>query len=297
MDRAFKDHITFITDEIYEFPYRYGNEIYYSKIARPEYTPVEYESNFSIKFMFSGSEKYLVNDRWKKVTEGKMLIVNNQSHVINQAQSSEAFSVFLTNEVIDDCSQYLNESATNLLGNPFGEKEQSLNFYDHVLDRNIPVLESLKLKLDQNPDVIVPIDFYYEIANNLLTSQIAVFNHIEQVNKLKFSTRKEIYRRVILAHDYLRSNLYSKFCLDNLAKACYMSKFQLIKSFKQVFGMTPHRYFILEKMRLAYCNIQEEPGINVQDIAFKFGYPSLASFSKQFKQIYGTSPNHLRRSL
>ncbi|WP_036381740.1 AraC family transcriptional regulator [Muricauda sp. MAR_2010_75] len=290
---TYKNHITRITDDIYDFPYKYGNEIYHSKIARPEYTPVEYESNFSIKFMFRGAEKYIVNGDEKKVTAGKMLIVNDKSHVINRAESSEAFSVFLTQHIIKDCKQNLMTSADYLLDEPFDQSEESINFYDHVSNRNIPALELLRSRIMVNPDIIIPAEYYFELAHDLLVSQKVIQDQINRVDRLKFSTRKEIYRRVSLTMDYLMSNIHEKFSLDSLAKASCMSKYQLIRSFKEVYGITPNRYFILEKMKQAKNELQYQKECSIKETAFKFGYPSLASFSKQFKQVFGIYPSRL----
>lgn len=294
--KSFRNHIVILRDDTkYDFPENYGNEIFYSKMNQEENDHVEYESNFSIKYIHSGTEKYLVNGKLKTVNGGKMLVVNDRSHVVNMAGVSEAFSIFIRPEIINECLKCLTKNESQLLDQPFDRPHSFPNFYDNVVNHNIESLTVLKNKVLKYPNLVLSTDYYFELAEELLRQQIKISKSIGNIEKLKFQTRKEIFRRIELAKDYLNDNIHSKFDLEDLASASYMSKYQLIRCFKQIYGITPNRYFIIKKLSKARHDVSARSNSTIKEIAYKFGYPNQSAFSKQFKQIYGFSPSTLSR--
>src|SRR4051794_9408334 len=97
------------------------------------------------------------------------------------------------------------------------------------------------------------------------------------------STRLEIAKRISYAKELLDSQKSETFNLDELATACSLSKFFLIRSFKQVFSKTPHQYFIERKIDRARNLLKQ--GRTVTDTAITLGYPDIFSFSRQFRKI------------
>ena len=86
--------------------------------------------------------------------------------------------------------------------------------------------------------------YYYTISENLLQFQHNIFRHMYAIKKVKFSTRQEILKRVLVAKEMIDDNYLQNIDLNCIAKECCLSKYFLIKSFKQVFNITPHQYHI-----------------------------------------------------
>ena len=68
-----------------------------------------------------------------------------------------------------------------------------------------------------------------------------------------------------------------------------MSKFAMIRNFKEVTGKTPHQYHIQQRIKLAKAFLNEN--LPVKEVAQKCGYPDIFSFSKQFKMMEGYPPS------
>lgn len=72
-----------------------------------------------------------------------------------------------------------------------------------------------------------------------------------------------------------------------------MSSFHFIRSFKSLYGTTPHEYFIKLKIEKSKF-LLTETDMKIKDISSTVGYDDQFHFSKSFKKITGVSPTHYR---
>lgn len=296
MKEGFKNSVTVLGEDDYDFPERFSNEIYFTEdFVAETFQPTDYISNFSLKYIIDGSEKYVVNNELKNAKKGQTLLVNDKSEVQNIFSEGTAFSIFIKPNVVKDCLNNLLVDNSGLLDYPLNSPED-FGFYDNVLSIKYSSIEKLYNKVSLNRDVIIPTDFYYELAYELLTSQNLVYQEINRLDLLKLQTRKEIYKRLQIARNFLTSSLDSKFDLNELAHISCMSKFHLIRTFKQVYGITPHRFFIINRLNKAKLILEKNKDISITEISTLMGYPDIYSFSRQFKQIYGYSPSEVIRN-
>lgn len=79
-----------------------------------------------------------------------------------------------------------------------------------------------------------------------------------------------------------------------LAHGVGMSEAHFIRTFKEVFMETPHRYLQRRRIERAMYLLR---GLDrsVTDICFDVGFNSLGTFSRTFKDIVGISPAAYRR--
>lgn len=112
--------------------------------------------------------------------------------------------------------------------------------------------------------------------------------HLISINRSRLSTRKEILNRAELAKTYLDQTLTSKFDLEKLAEAVALSKFHLIRCFKEVYKITPQKYFINKKIELSKSLLRDK---SVGEVSQILGYRDIHSFSRQFKAVTGLPPS------
>ena len=85
----------------------------------------------------------------------------------------------------------------------------------------------------------------------------------------------------------MKKNLVNK---QTAAKAKYF----LIKSFKQVFNITPYQYQLRLKINKAKKMLHQNKSLSVADVAASLNYSDIFSFSKQFKLITQYTPTEFR---
>ena len=92
--------------------------------------------------------------------------------------------------------------------------------------------------------------------------------------------------KLCLARDALKENTDQKISVKSLAHEIGMSQYHFIRLFSAVFGLTPHRYRIVNQLDRAKNELISSQK-SVTDIAFDCGFSSLGTFCSVFKQYAG----------
>ena len=105
--------------------------------------------------------------------------------------------------------------------------------------------------------------------------------------------RTELINRV---KSYIQRHEFRNLSLSELASEANYSVFHFQRIFKSVVGETPKQY--INRVRLenaAHC-ISLSPTISILEVGFEYGFDSLESFSRAFKNYYKISPISFRGS-
>jgi AraC-like DNA-binding protein len=114
------------------------------------------------------------------------------------------------------------------------------------------------------------------------------------LNAVRASTREELYRRLVLAKDYISACFDRPLTLSEIARVACLSPNHLLRSFRQAFRQTPHQFLTAKRLEHARKMLVGTT-LSVTDICFSVGFESLSSFSRLFRRHTGFSPNEYRR--
>jgi AraC-like DNA-binding protein len=78
-----------------------------------------------------------------------------------------------------------------------------------------------------------------------------------------------------------------------VAAVAHLSEAHFIRSFRAVFGETPHRYLQRRRVERSMFLLRETDR-SVTDICFDVGFTSLGTFSRTFREIVGETPSGYR---
>ncbi|MFC3053258.1 helix-turn-helix transcriptional regulator [Kordiimonas pumila] len=124
------------------------------------------------------------------------------------------------------------------------------------------------------------------LANFIQTGEL--FNeHDERSIKLSLRDKHCLQE----AKDFLAQNFTAPPTLMILARMVGVNRRKLAQGFKQVYGETVYQFCIRKRMTHGYELIRHE-GLSITAAALEVGYSDPGSFSKTFKQYYGTSPKN-----
>ena len=263
---------------------------------------VEKKNVLGIKLVARGTEHYVVGNKRYSVRENHYVMIpgGRDFHCyVNENEAVEGFCLSLDEELLNKAYRQLCLSDLELLDNPnenlscpqfFREAiyNPSGKYFD-FLTRTIRQLKHLK---DFSKDRAQ--EFYFEAAYKVVKVQKEVNVKLQKIPAAKDSTRLEIFARLNAAKSRIDSDLRNQFCLKNLARECYMSEFHFLRSFKNVFGLTPHQYIIKKRMEKAK-QILISDNMPVADLAYCTGYEDASAFSKAFKKYYKVSPEGVRK--
>ena len=103
----------------------------------------------------------------------------------------------------------------------------------------------------------------------------------------------DLYRRIVQAKLFIDSNYAERIDAGEIAdEACY-SKFHFIRTFKSIYGRTPHQYLTHVRIERAKELLQQEA--SVTEACFAVGFDSLGSFTSLFKRRVGVTPSEYQR--
>jgi transcriptional regulator GlxA family with amidase domain len=103
----------------------------------------------------------------------------------------------------------------------------------------------------------------------------------------------ELLRRLLRAKDRMDAASHEEWPVPRLASVSGVSEAHFARSFKQAFGVPPHRYLLTRRVERAKALLRETD-LSITEIAFQTGWASLGTFGRTFRDITGESPGSVR---
>src|SRR6266508_6150302 len=105
---------------------------------------------------------------------------------------------------------------------------------------------------------------------------------------------EDMNRRLLRARDAMDRAYAEPLDVTAVAAVACVSEAHFIRSFRTVFGETPHRYLQRRRVERSMFLLRETDR-SITDICFDVGFTSLGTFSRTFRAIVGISPTEYRQ--
>ncbi|MGL4575843.1 MAG: helix-turn-helix domain-containing protein [Burkholderiaceae bacterium] len=262
----------------------------------------KHTQTLSIKAVTKGTEQYFVDRRRICVDEDSYLILNDKQcygSLLGETEESDSFCIFFRPGMADEVRTGLHMRPEEVLDTPhktLGQNpppgfHETLRPHDQHVTPQLRYLQACILAGERDEQ------WLEERLQRLLTSLIQVEAMQRQVARTidaaKAATRAELARRIGWAADYIQSNYADPVTLEDIAKAATLSKFHLIRLFKQYHGVTPHT-FLLEKRGRVAKRLLETTDAQIGDIAAITGFGSRWTMLRQLRKQFGLHGQALR---
>jgi len=93
----------------------------------------------------------------------------------------------------------------------------------------------------------------------------------------------------------IENNITSDIDYEALASKMTLSVYEFRRIFAFVVGTPISEYVRKRRLSLAACDLMTNPKASIQEISEKYGYSTLAAFSKAFSEYHGFSPTVCQR--
>ncbi len=104
---------------------------------------------------------------------------------------------------------------------------------------------------------------------------------------------EESNRHLLRARDAMDRAYAEPLDVRAVAAVAHVSPAHFIRSFRAVFGETPHRYLQRRRVERSMFLLRETDR-SVTDVCFDVGFTSLGTFSRLFRTIVGETPSGYR---
>src|SRR3954470_14362689 len=104
---------------------------------------------------------------------------------------------------------------------------------------------------------------------------------------------EDLNRRLLRARDAMDRAYAEPLDIPAVAAVAHVSPAHFSRSYKAVFGETPHRYLQRRRVERSMFLLRETD-LSVTDVCFAVGFTSLGTFSRTFREIVGEPPSGYR---
>jgi len=103
----------------------------------------------------------------------------------------------------------------------------------------------------------------------------------------------ELLRRLLRAKDRMDEASEEEWPVRRLAHVSGVSPAHFARSFRDAFGLPPHRYLLTRRIERAKALLRDTD-LSITEIAFQTGWSSLGTFGRTFRDITAEAPGELR---
>lgn len=103
----------------------------------------------------------------------------------------------------------------------------------------------------------------------------------------------DLLRRLLRAKDRMDAASHEDWPVERLARVSLVSEAHFARSFKDAFGIPPHRYLLTRRIERA-TTLLRDSDLPITEIAFQTGWRSLGTFGRIFRDITGEKPSAIR---
>ena len=258
----------------------------------------------SVKCMFNGRARYEIEGQRQLVVDHDHYLILNEGQpyrvTIDGAALTESFCVFLPARLAADALRTLTTPAERLLDELPDDGGLPIHFFerthahDWIISPLIGAMRAAYQRGEATPGWLE--EQLAELMGRMLAVHRGALAEAERLPAARQATRDELYRRLHIARDYMHAHLEQPLTLEETAAVAALSPYHFLRSFRALFGETPHQY--LTRLRIGRAKqLLRRDETPVTSICHEVGFSSLGSFSSLFKRRVGVSPNAYRAGL
>ena len=253
-------------------------------------------TRLSLNFNMDGDQQYATPERTFRISPNRFLLLNEGQQFKTSLRSDTpnnmltvAFQVGLA-DLLCRGHQQSQDHLLDLYTMPVSERFffEKTHEMDDFLFRSI---QSLVMSVD---DADMADESLQENIENILTHilflQGTVRRHAADLKSVRLSTRKEIYKRLHWALEFIHGNFEKNITLERVAEEACLSPFHFKRLFKEAFHQAPYQY--IKSLRLAKAKeLLRKSHLQVQEVCKTVGWDDPSSFIRMFKKETSLTPH------
>lgn len=114
-------------------------------------------------------------------------------------------------------------------------------------------------------------------------------NRAARKNRLEYIDTDNCNEKVLAILDYVGEHLCENLSIDLIARHFYISKYYMMRLFKQETGYTLGQYISQKRLLLAKELLSS--GVPGTQVCYDCGFKDYSTFSRAYKQLFGVTPS------
>lgn len=215
-------------------------------------------SPFSVKVVTKGVENYWLLGKNYSVREGEFLIVNEKDPVTVNVESKEQTKGVCFYPPFDLIQGTLERMTLNTDQILERKTTPHHTIFTHKVNRlNSSLTGKFLASILQNLNHETALtdteslNLYLRLAEVLVKDQLIINDQLRCLKSKRKTAQEELYRRLSVVKDFIHDNYTEKLEIEQLANLSCLSKFHFLRSFKDLYGLSPYQYAIRLKLEKA----------------------------------------------
>jgi AraC-like DNA-binding protein len=241
-----------------------------------------------------------VDGRRVRVDDDTFLILNagrTYGSLIDAINPVHSFSVFFGPGLAQGVQDALSRTTESLLDDPSADRPPPPEFDERLREHErtvTPVLRDIQQVVDAGGGE----DAWLEERLHLLMARMLrlqgrEWRACEAISAARRTTRRELHRRVGLGVTFIHTHFHEPIGLEDVARAAHLSPFHFLRTFRQVYGLTPSSY-LNRKRTLAALRLIRQSEWTLTQIAELVGFGSRSTLYRHLRAVHDPQ---LRRRL
>lgn len=282
------------------FAARWGREnvVFMASTRRVETPPLT--SALSVKLVHQGAATFEIGRRRVLVEAGQCLVLNEgERYAVSIAsdQPVHSFSLHFRPGLAAEVAAARRQSWEGALEGEAGARgapqlRDELRSPSPALLQWLAAVRERALAGEREGEAYEAL--FIATLDRLLADDEDVRARCASVDAVRASTRAELARRAARAHDYIHSNYAEPITLAQIAEAAHLSKFHLLRAFRQVYGATPHAVLTARRAAVA-LRLLRDADADLAAVAEAAGFGSRWSLQRALRRHCGATGRVLRQ--
>ena len=245
-----------------------------------EKIPYHYHSFHKIIILLAGRAGYAIEGERYALQPGDYVLVGRGSihkPIVEQNDFYERAILYISPEYLQQLS-----TPDCDLERCFRQAQEEFRYVYHAGADRIRELFSLLEQVQQEGT------FGAALLRQALFTQLMV-----EVNRLSLTggtvSAADGDSKIISILQYLNAHLTEPLTIDELAARFYISKYHMMRRFRDETGYTIHNYITEKRLLLAQQLLEQ--GLPLGETALRCGYQEYSTFSRAYKKQFGRGPS------
>lgn len=241
-----------------------------------------YHEFYKLTFFIAGNGSYIVEGRHYQLLPGDIILVGSRR--VHKPQLDAG--IIYERIILYISPKFLHENSTedySLEGIFSGTKGHVLRPTEDFRRRILMLFSQLETEMGgQSPGRII-------LAKSVLLRILVEIGR--ELNKNEVQLPGPVVPKdgkVLEILRYLENNLTEDISIDELAARFYISKYHMMRRFREETGTSIHTYLSDKRLILARELIQN--GVSATDACFQSGFRSYSAFSRAYGKLFGVTP-------
>lgn len=230
---------------------------------------------FSFGVILQGAADYKNRNKSHRISVGDLVTINpSDVHSCNPAAGLWSYSMLFVN------ATKMGQLQRDILRENKQHMQMDYQAFNNDFERN-EALKAQYLTLfdaldNEQSSLNIETCLYTFVESSFqITSPANRYKHAEPIKRI----REKLLDEVSEPHE-----------LESLAEEAGMSRYQLLRAFKNQYGLPPYAYLMDEKIKRS--KVMLKAGESLSEVAHSLGFSDQAHFQRQFKKRLAVTPKY-----